>query len=174
MQVPTLEATTSPAGQLAEDAGIGAALPLRVDPEPRRRDLRARLCAMSLAGVGHGRDRDRDADAEEAAAARAWLALIDAGRAAASWSVAAPALREGISPGEWELALRSVRTPLGPCRSRSLRSRTIVEACPGVPSGRYSVVRFESAFDGRDGVVETVTTCLGDDGRWRVAAYFLR
>jgi serine/threonine-protein kinase len=132
------------------------------------------LSALSLVGLGRPRAADPRAEAEATAVARAWLDLVEHGRYALSWTAAAPALRQTIGEEEWEVALRSVRAPLGPCRSRVLRSRTTVEAFPGVPPGPYTVIRFESGFDGQRGVIETVTTCLGDDGRWRVAAYFMR
>jgi hypothetical protein len=143
-------------------------------PEPRRRDLLARLSAMSLAGFGRRLDVDRHAVTEATAVARAWLQLVDAGRPAVSRASAAPALRETIGAREWERALGAVRGPLGSLRSRTLRGRATVEAFPGVPPGPYVVLHFASAFERRPGVIETVTTCLGDDGRWRVAAYFMR
>ncbi len=146
----------------------------RPTPEAARRNVVAWLSAMSLAGLGRPLAADPDAEAEATAVARVWLDLIEHGRYAVSWTAAAPALRQAIAEEEWEVALRSVRAPLGPCRSRVLRSRTTVEAFPGVPPGPYTVIRFESHFERRRGVVETVTTNLGSDGRWRVAAYFIR
>jgi len=143
-------------------------------PEPRRRDLLARLLALSLAGRDHSADGRPAADTEATVVARAWLDLIHSGRSTSSWAVAAPALRETIGPEEWQVALRSVRVSLGRCHSRRLHSQTSVEAFPGVPPGPYTVTRFESGFEERPGVIETVTTCLGDDGHWRVAAYFVR
>jgi hypothetical protein len=107
---------------------------------------------------------------EAAAVARAWLEVIDAGHPTISWTAAAPTLRDTIGPEEWELAVRSV----GPRRSRGLLARATVEAFPGVPPGPYAVVHFHTDFEERSGVIETVTTCLGEDGRWRVAAYFVR
>jgi serine/threonine-protein kinase len=129
---------------------------------------------MSLADLGHSQNVSPSAEMEATAVARAWLDRIDAGRTAVSWAAAAPALRQTIGEEEFEVALRSVRAPLGPCRSRTLRSRTSVDALPGVPPGPYTVIHFESGFEARPGVIETVTTCLGDDGHWRVAAYFIR
>jgi hypothetical protein len=140
--------------------------------ESARRDIVARLSAISLADLGRARDLDPAAEAEVTAVARVWLDLVDHGRHAVTWTAAAPVFREAFGEEEWEVGLRSVRTPLGRCRSRALRSRTSLEAFPGLPPGPYAVIRFESHFDGRPGVIETVTTCLGEDGRWRVAAYF--
>jgi hypothetical protein len=146
----------------------------RTTTETRRRDVVAWLSALSLAGVGRPRAADPDAEAEATAVARAWLDCIDQGRYAVGLTAAASALRQAVGEEDWEVALRSVRTSLGQCHSRALHSRTTLEALPGLPPGPYTVIRFESGFDRRPGVTETVTTHLGDDGRWRVAAYFIR
>jgi len=145
----------------------------RAGSESRRRDLLARMSAMSLAGFGRRLDGDRATETEATAVARTWLELVDAGRPVVSWTAAGPALRETIRQSEWVMALRAVRQSLGPCRARTLRARAIVEAFPGVPPGPYAVLRFASAFEGRSQVLETVTVCRGHYGRWRVAAYFI-
>ena len=141
---------------------------------PRRRDILARLFVMSLTDPGHPLDDPPSAETEATVVARAWLDLIHSGRSASSWAVAAPALKETVTPKEWQVALRSVRVALGRCHSRKLRSQTTLDSFPGVPSGPYTVTHFDSGFEARPGVIETVTTSLGDDGHWRVAAYFMR
>jgi hypothetical protein len=128
---------------------------------------------MSRAEPDHSADVCSDSTEEAAAVARAWLDLVHSGRSASSWAVAAPTLRETIEPEEWRVALRSVRVALGRCHSRRLHSQTTFDAFPGVPPGPYAVTRFESGFEERGGVVETVMTCRGEDGHWRVAAYFV-
>jgi len=146
----------------------------RTAPEPRRRNLLARLAAMSLTDPAHPPNGRPGAETEATAVARAWLDLIHSGRSASSWAGAAPALRETIGAEEWQAALRSLRVELGRCRSRRLQEQTTFEAFPGVPAGPYTVLHFESRFEERPSVTETVTTCLGDDGHWRVAAYVVR
>lgn len=170
-----LEGTMSATAHRAGGAETGSAQTKeRRAPEPRRRDLLARLSAMSLAGFGRRLDVDRHTVTEATAVARAWLELVDARRPAVSRAAAAPALRATIGPGEWERALGAVRGPLGSVRSRTLRGRATVEAFPGVPPGPYVVTHFASAFERRRDVIETVTSHLGDNGRWRVVAYFVR
>ena len=149
--------------------------PDRTSPgEDRRRELLARLSAMSLTGFGRRLRTDRRTATEATAVARAWLQLIDAGQRAVSWHAAASALRATIGTRDWDAALRSARDPLGQCRSRKLLRRDTVEAFPGVPPGPYAVVHFESVFEGRPGVVETVTVRRDVSGRWRPVAYFIR
>jgi hypothetical protein len=168
-----LEGTVSVATHRGLAEG-GSRTPRRPAPGARRRDLLARLSAMSLVDLDRRRGGHPAIETEATAVARAWLDLIHSGRSASSWAVAAPALREAIGPEEWCVALGSVRAALGRCHSRRLRRQTTFEAFPGVPPGPYTVTCFESGFEARPEVIETVTTCLGDDGRWRVAAYFVR
>ena len=170
-----LEAARDLTVQRIAGAESGASQARQRQPtEPRRRDLLARLFAMSLGEASPAPEGGPGAETEATVVARAWLDLIHSGRSTSSWAVAAPALRETIGPDEWQVALRSVRVALGRCRSRRLHSQTTLEAFPGVPPGPYTVTRFESGFEERPGVIETVTTCLGDDGQWRVAAYFVQ
>jgi hypothetical protein len=170
-----LEGTLSTEADRAGHTGIARSRTRRrAVPKATRREVAAWLSAISLAGLGRPRAADPDAEAEATAEARAWLEVIDSGHPAVSWTAAAPTLRDTIGAEEWTLAVRSVRAPLGPRRSRSLLGRATVEAFPGMPPGPYAVIHFQSDFEERPGVVETVTTCLGDDGRWRVAAYFMR
>lgn len=152
----------------------GRTAPRGVESASRRRDLLARMSAMSLAGFGRRLDRDRQTETEATAVARTWLELVDAGRPAVSWTAAAPALRECVERSDWGVALRAVRESLGRCRSRTVRARATVEAFPGVPPGPYAVIHFTSVFENRSRAGETVTVCRGHDGRWRVAAYFIR
>jgi hypothetical protein len=139
----------------------------------RRAELVAWLSGLSLAGLGHPLGGRAHWEREATIVARSWLRLVDDGRHPASWNAAAPLLREELGPREWDAALRAARAPLGRCLWRKVQSRAAVEGSRGDLRGPYVVVRFESAFERRDGVKETVTAVRGPDGRWRVAAYFI-
>ncbi len=152
---------------LAGGAGDGAT------DDRRRSELVAWLSALSLAGLGQPTGLDPGQQREAKSAAGAWLRLVDSGRHPAAWGQAAPVLREEAGPVEWEAALRAVRAPLGRCYWRTLQSGTPALGPTGAHRGPYLVLRFETVFERRHPVVETVTTVQGPDGRWRVAAYFL-
>jgi hypothetical protein len=151
---------------------------LQVQSRARRPDLAAWLSALSLAGLGRPVDARPDWEREAASAGfeqrhEIGDRLIDDAWHPASWAAAAPLLREGVGPREWDVALRAVRAPLGRCLWRKLRSRATVEGPPGTLRGPYVVIRFESVFERRSRAAETITPVLGPDGRWRVAAYFI-
>jgi Protein of unknown function (DUF4019) len=138
-----------------------------------RRDFVAWLSALSLAGLARPLGADEGAEAQAAAAAREWLGLVDGGRCSTSWQAAAPMFRMTVTPEQWDQAVHSVRTPLGRCLSRTLRSHKMVDAFPGAPKGPYVVLQFEADFEHGDHAVETVTPVRGQDDRWRVASYFI-
>jgi hypothetical protein len=139
-----------------------------------RRDFMAWLSALSLAGLARPLGADQGAEEKAAAAARAWLNLVDGGRYATSWEAAAPPFKSAVTQEQWDQAVHSVRTPLGRCLSRTLRSHKLVDSLPGAPKGPYVVLQFETDFEHREHAVETVTPVLGKHDRWRVAGYFIK
>jgi hypothetical protein len=160
--------------------GTLASRPSRVpaaEPEAQAEAMRSSvatwLSALSLAGLGRPTGPSPDSERAATRVTRSWLRLVDDGRHPASWAAAAPLLRENVGPREWDAALRAVRVPLGRCLGRRLRSRAVVEGPTGVLRGPYVVIRFESAFERRSRVAETVTAVLGPDRCWHVAAYFI-
>jgi hypothetical protein len=139
-----------------------------------RRDFVAWLSALSLAGLARPLGADERAEEKAIAAARAWLDQVDGCRYATGWDAAAPAFKRMITREEWDRAVHSVRTPLGRCLSRRLRSHTLVDSLPGAPRGPYVVLKFDTDFERKTGAVETVTPAIGEDNLWRVAGYFIQ
>jgi hypothetical protein len=139
-----------------------------------RRDFVAWLSALSLAGLARPLGADEGAEEQAAGAAREWLSLVDRGSYSRSWEEAAPIFRMAMTPEQWDGAARSVRTPLGHCLSRALRSHRLVEAFPGAPRGPYVVLKFDTGFEHGARAVETVTPVRCPDDRWRVASYFIK
>lgn len=104
----------------------------------------------------------------------AWLDLLDSGEYGASWDQAAYEFRASVSRPEWEAAMRSQRAPLGPVRARRLKWAKYTETLPIPPSGQYVILEYETRFDNRASVVETVTPVQDPYGVWRVGAYHIR
>ncbi len=138
-----------------------------------RREFVAWLSALSLAGLSRPLGADERAEEQAADAAREWLSLVDRGCYSTSWEKAAPIFRVAVAPEQWEEAVHSVRTPLGRCVSRALRSHKLVDALPGAPKGPYVVLKFDARFEHGAHTVETVTPVRGPDDGWRVASYFI-
>jgi hypothetical protein len=104
--------------------------------------------------------------------AESWLKLVDHEPCAASWEKAADPLRVAISKDEWTKACEGARQRIGKAVSRKLKSRQYTEHLPELPDGRYVVMEYESVFERKSSVLETVTTMVDFDGTWRVSGYF--
>ncbi|WP_020655735.1 DUF4019 domain-containing protein [Massilia niastensis] len=106
-------------------------------------------------------------------AAGRWLELVDSGKAGESWTEASPSLRAAVSREQWAAALESVRSPLGPVRSRTQQSATLTRSLPGAPAGEYVVIQYRTSFAG--GIaIETVTPMREPDGSWKVSGYYVK
>jgi uncharacterized protein DUF4019 len=140
--------------------------------------LAAALCAILFCSLAVP-DATRAAapappEASAEAAALAWLALLDAGNYGESWSKASSLFRQKIPESQWQSAASGTRAPLGPLKSRTLRSATMKSTLPGAPDGQYVVLEFESSFEHKASAVETVTPVKDADGQWHVSGYYIR
>lgn len=108
------------------------------------------------------------------AAAETWLGRVDAGEYGRSWQDAAPYFQHVTTEEKWTGLLGSVRLPLGKPAERQPGVGQFSATMPGMPDGAYVFLQFQTAFERKKTVVETVT-CLRDaDGRWKVAGYFIK
>ena len=108
------------------------------------------------------------------AAAEKWLATVDAGNYAASWSDAAEYFRNAVKPEQWEQAMQSARKPLGKLLSRKMQTKAYKTSLPGAPDGEYVVIQFATSFEKKKAGVETVTPMMDRDGTWRVSGYYIK
>jgi hypothetical protein len=106
--------------------------------------------------------------------AEKWLALVDDGRYADSWDLAAGYFKGAVKQEQWQESLQAVRKPLGKVISRELISRSYQTSLPGAPDGEYVVIQFETSFENKKSAVETVTPMMDKDGTWRVSGYFIK
>jgi Protein of unknown function (DUF4019) len=114
-----------------------------------------------------------DTTAQATDSAKAWLALVDAGNYAQSWSETCTLFQNHITQAQWVTAAKAAREPLGTVISRAVTTATSANALPGAPDGQYMVIQFHSKFANKAEAVETVTMMM-DDGRWKAAGYFIK
>ena len=107
-------------------------------------------------------------------AAESWVALVDGAQYSESWQAAAAFFRNAVPQQKWADAVGTARGPLGPLKSRAVKSSTEAKSLPGAPDGDYVVLQFDTAFDKKAAAVETVTLLHEPDGQWRVVGYFVR
>jgi len=106
-------------------------------------------------------------------AAKEWLAIVDAGDYAGSWTEAAEHFRKAVTQKQWVKAVHAARQPLGELVSRELESAQFTSTLAGAPDGEYVVIRFTAEFENKASAVETVTPMKDPDGTWRVSGYFI-
>jgi hypothetical protein len=116
----------------------------------------------------------RTAEREAIGASEDWVALVDSGKYAESWKAAAAAFRASVTQEKWESAMKTVRDPLGKMQTRKLATAKYTAILPGVPTGDYVVLLFESSFEHKAVAQETVIMSLEKDKEWRVAGYYIK
>ena len=135
---------------------LAAALPLLLAAGPR-----------AAAGA-------EDKTAAAVQAGTSWLALVDGGKYAESWSEASEIFRGSVPEARWVELAGATRKPLGKLLARKLTSKTYSTSLPGAPDGEYVVVQYASSFTDKKAAVETVSLKKEQDGRWKVAGYYVR
>lgn len=116
-------------------------------------------------------------EAETAAvtSAKMWLALVDSGKYAESWDEAAQYFKNAIPETQWIQTMQSMRSSFGKNISRELKAKSYRTSLPGAPKdNEYVVIQFQSSFENKKSVVETITPMLDEDGTWRVSGYYMK
>jgi hypothetical protein len=140
----------------------------------RRRIVGIVLGAVTLLGIAAARATSEPANDPAVTAAKAWLALVDAGKYDASWQQSGAMIRGALTQEQWDKTITAARGPLGALRSRSLSMRQEATTLPGAPDGHYVVMQFAATYEHKASAVETVTTTLESDHAWRVVGYYIR
>ena len=108
------------------------------------------------------------------ASAQKWLAGIDGGHYAESWTDASDYFRAAITQDKWVSALQSVRQPLGALVSRVSISAQQTSTMPGAPDGQYVVMQFQTSFANAASTIETVTVGPEQNGQWKASGYYIK
>jgi opacity protein-like surface antigen len=114
-----------------------------------------------------------DDGAQAQAAAQAWLALVDGGKYADSWTQAAAAFRAQVDQNKWVSQIKPARDQFGPLVSRKPFNVNLTKSLPGAPDGDYAITRFQTDFANKKQALETVVMTL-ENGQWRVGGYFIK
>jgi hypothetical protein len=97
--------------------------------------------------------------------AKQWLILVDDSNYTEGTSQMGPQAKKA------DIAtLPKLREPLGAVANRTLKDVKLSTTNPGMPSGQYAVVRYDSNFAHKANAVETVTLAM-NKGAWAVVAY---
>jgi len=97
--------------------------------------------------------------------AKQWLTLIDD----SNYTDGARQMGSQAKKAQID-ALPRQRNPLGAVANRNLKDVKLSTTNPGMPSGQYAVVRYDSNFAHRANTIETVTLAM-NKGAWSVVGY---
>jgi hypothetical protein len=125
------------------------------------------LLALALTGAA---DVPQPADV---GAAKDWVELLDRQDWNGSWNHAGTVFKSRLPQARWVSTIETVREPLGPVASRSVKSITKKNVLPGAPPGDYELVQFQTQFAHKSGAIETVLLDHEASG-WKVDGYFIR
>jgi hypothetical protein len=106
--------------------------------------------------------------------ANEWLNLIDNGRYAESWELAAELFKGAVEKDTWDKQLNTVRKPLGKLISREVIKKEYMTSAPGAPDGEYVLIQYNTSFENKKRAIETVTPMKDKDGEWKVSGYFIK
>jgi hypothetical protein len=129
------------------------------------------IVATLMSGVAWAQHEKQEKAALEAA--KAWLALVDAGKYAESWDAASSLFRGAVTKEQWIKALEGYRKPLGKLKSRTFAASKYMTSVPGAPDGEYVAIEYRTVFEHKADGAETVTPMLDKDGTWRVSGYYM-
>ncbi len=117
-----------------------------------------------------------ESDREKAAmsAANEWVKLIDDSKYKESYLEAASFFKTKVTEGQWVQSAKDARQPLGKLLSRKVKLKQYTKTLPGAPDGEYVVIQFDSDFEQKKGVVETITPMFDKDKKWHVSGYFIK
>jgi serine/threonine protein kinase len=107
-------------------------------------------------------------------AAQTWLAEMDSGNYEQSWQLAAQSFRNAVTQKEWVAMSEKVRKPLGAVVSRKFSGSLRMTTMSGMPDGAYFEITFDTSFAELKSATETVLFRSGQDGPWKVIAYYIR
>jgi len=117
------------------------------------------------------------ADTDEVVAtknAAAWLVLVDQQKYGESWDAAAKLFQDTVARDMWKDALGAARGSLGKLVSRRVKSAESRTSLPGAPDGKYVIIQYDTSFEHKKSIVETVTPMQEADGSWKVSGYFIK
>lgn len=107
-------------------------------------------------------------------AAAGWLTLLDRRDWGTAWESSAATFRKAVPLASWLDGAPKARADFGALQERSPSAVAYKDRLERLPPGDYVTVIFDSKFEQRGEVQETVTTVREPDGRWRVMGYSTR
>ncbi len=136
--------------------------------------MMAQQTGLGAAATGRAIGDSVETDAVTAAtdATNRWLAAVDAGKFAESWTSAAEVFKLGVKENDWVVDLDSIRSKLGKTVIRELKTARFSTTVRGAPlTGEYVTMSYLTKFAFAPLATETLIVSKEQDGEWRIAGY---
>lgn len=118
--------------------------------------------------------RDTAGEAAALVDAETWLALFDQDKYGETWEAASPLLKGFASKARWETQWSPVRPELGRLVSRARIATLSTRRIQGGPPSSYVIFEYRTKYERKPDSFESITEMLCEDGKWRVAGFFIR
>lgn len=133
------------------------------------------LAAVTLLSCSRPESIDEDqAIADATLTAEKWLQMVDNRNYEASWEATSAIFKKDGDLPMWRANLDSTYDQYGRCESRTITEALLKRRLPGGGQGYFVVIQYDSVYERKSDVRETVTPKLEADGHWRVAGYILK
>jgi hypothetical protein len=101
-----------------------------------------------------------------------WLPLWDAGKVAETYAGLSSFIKKTADQKVWLDYRTTARKPLGKLKWRKLTNISLIRSMEGLPDNSGAILKYQSSFENREDVFETIGLVLEREGDWRVAGYF--
>ncbi len=144
---------------------------------PRKYRIHAFLALLALVIIfypSYSRKPDQQKIDASSVAAVQFLELIDTGDYKQGWQLCASYLKNEISQDHFINQMEAVRSTAGKLIERTQKDYNYTkDPREGIPDSEYMIYHYDSEFEGKTHIIETVTVMLEKDNVWRVAGYFI-
>jgi Protein of unknown function (DUF4019) len=104
-----------------------------------------------------------------------WLADLDEGKLDKCYESASPLLKDAVNQKKFILKIKNAQKEIGSkVVSRDFLSMTHKNSLPGVPTGNYMVIQYNSLLSNGKKALEIITPMMDDKNKyWKVAGYYI-
>ena len=131
--------------------------------------LLALVFALLMPVAALAADADQEQQHQATDSAKAWLALVDAGKYDQAWTEAGKQLRHAKQT-DWVASTKAMRGALGAVTFRHPGGVVMTKSVAGLSGGDYALVFFSTVFVKNAEGTEKVTMVL-EGGNWKPVAY---
>ena len=130
------------------------------------------LLSIIIPFISFGQDKNNVNKAKKSA--EEWISLVDNEKYNLSWEKSDKLVQNLVSIENWKNLMVGSRNPLGKNISRNIISTENKTEIQGAPDGDYYIIVYKSEFENKKNAFETITIKKSEDGRWKVAGYYIK